>query len=92
MEGLGIRPSRKAGQHVELLEEPADDLIAVLLPAQRFDATHHLCEGGFDLGERTLGKAVAVRFETAPMLEKLFSIEIGETAGGVCPGRPFVRQ
>ena len=51
-----------------------------------------LGEGSLDFGKRALGIAVALRLETAPMLEKLFPIEVGEAAGGVCPRRPLVRQ
>ena len=92
MEVFGIGPSRKARHDVELLQKPADDLIAVLLPAQRLDASHHLGESSLDFGKRALGIAIALRLETAPVLEKLFAIEIRETAGGVCPRRAFVRQ
>ena len=85
MEVFGIRPSRKAGHYVELLQKPADDLIAVLLPAQRLDASHDLGESSLNFGKRALGIAVALRLETAPVLEKLFAIEVRDSAGGVCP-------
>ena len=90
----GGLPSRKAGQYVELLEKPADDLIAVLLAAQRVEAPHHLGEGGLDFGKRTGGVAIALRFQTAAVIQKLFAIKIGEAPGGlsVCPRRPLVRQ
>ena len=77
MKLLRIRPTRKAGDSVELSKQPAYQLLGIVLRAQLFEASEHPDERSVGIGYRALGKVLALKRETFAMSEEFFAIEVG---------------
>ena len=81
MSVLGIGPGGQIGDDVELAQEIADDFVGVVVMAQLLELRNGTCERGFDFRNSTFGVVLSLAVEQPLMLEKLFSIKVGNDLG-----------
>jgi len=82
-----IRPGRRTGDGVELLEKAAHDFIAIGRRAQPIELRQHFRERPLDLADGTVRIVLTLRIEAPLALDELFSIEVWQRVeDGICVG------
>jgi hypothetical protein len=77
----GIGPGGKPGEHIELAEKAADDLICVSLATQPIELCHHFDQRLLDVADRAFRIELALLLEALLALQEFFAIEIGNGYG-----------
>ena len=72
----GIGPGGEPGRNVELPEEPADDLVGVVLTAQPVELTDDLQQRLLDVLYRSFRIELALLIETALAFQKFFTVKV----------------
>ena len=75
---LGIRPGREAGQHVDLAQQAAHHLFAVLLGAEVIEVREDPSERSLDIEDDAFRVVLPLLLKAALVLEKFFAVEIRE--------------
>ena len=73
----GIGPGGKAGHHVELSKETADEFIGIVFRAEAVELSDHFQQRLLHVIDGALGVKLALLLQTTLALEELFSIEAG---------------
>ena len=76
------RTSRKAGDRVELAQQPGDQLLGVVLRAELLELIEHSRERRIGVGDGALREVLAQRREALAMPREFGAIEIGVGVGG----------
>lgn len=80
MKLLRFGPQRQLGDHLELLEEVANDLTGVVALAEPFELRQNPRQRFFGLGDRQFRVILALTQQTLVMFSKFLAIEIDEAA------------
>lgn len=73
-----VCPGMPGGDHAEVLQDTAHDVIGLALSAEHFKLGHDLVECRLDLGDGAVGVAVAVTLQTPVAAFEFLAIEIRE--------------
>ena len=87
-----IGPGGKPGDHIELSEKAADDLVRISLGAEPIELAHHLHQRLLDVGNRAFGVELALLLEALLALQEFFAIEIGDRVEHRFAGRARIGQ
>ena len=82
MKGVRIGPGGQLGDRVDLAKQFADLLARIVALAEGVEVGHQAANGVLNLGNRRVGVVLALLFEAAMVLQKLFTEELGETRAG----------